>query len=82
MSLGGKLICGFRLSKIIRCCITHWLLGFFVGASVFWLTLTMLLHTTLGSHMGDSCISHFSLVVALCCAVALHIVEDFTLDKF
>ena len=77
-----KMICGYRLSKIIRCCITHWLLGFCVGASVYWLTSTMLLRTTLGSHMDAFSISQCSLVVALCCAVASHIVEDFTLDRF
>jgi len=74
-------ICGYGLKHIIYCGVCHFALGFFAGLLVYLLTLTILSHTRLGG-VEDSSIHRFSLVVALSCAVAVHILEDYTLGWF
>jgi hypothetical protein len=63
--------------------VAHWVLGFIVGASLFWLTSTTLLKCScFQSKVGVFSIYQFSLLVALLCAVVVHIAEDFIFDVF
>ena len=76
-------MCGVEIWYIVYCEASHFILGLCVGLSVYYLTSTILLHITgLRNLMGDSSIRRFSLVVALCFAVAVHILEDYTLNIF
>ena len=61
----------------------HFLLAFGAGFLAFLLTSTMLSHIT-GSLtlMPGSCIHRCSLLVALCFAVAAHVLEDYYLGWF
>ena len=69
--------------------VAHFVLSAGVGLSVYYLILTILSHGRFSiylkerqsSHQGFS-IHRFSLVVALCFAVAVHILEDYTLNIF
>ena len=69
--------------------IVHFILSAIVGLLAYWLTLIILSHGQFGLyvteklsyHLGFS-IHHFSLSVALCSAVAVHILEDYTLNIF
>jgi len=67
-------ICGYGILYIIYCEASHFALSATVGLLVYWLTLTILSHIT-GSQdlIPDSSIYRYSLVVALCFAVATHI---------
>jgi ABC-type branched-subunit amino acid transport system permease subunit len=61
----------------------HWLLGFCVGAFLFWWISTILSKSSLfQKRVGVFSTCQFSLLVALLCAVVVHILEDFILDKF
>jgi len=74
-------VCGEEISYIVRCEMCHFWLSALVGASAYSLTLTILSHITPG-RMGDSFTHRFSLVVALSCAAAAHILEDYTWNAF
>ena len=77
------MICGFKISYIIHCLIFHFGLSAFVGSLAYYVTLTILSHITgLQELMGDFSIEHFSLLVALSLAVAVHILQDYTLNWF
>jgi hypothetical protein len=54
----------------------HFLLGFAVALLVFWLTQTIF------SGVLGRGTYRFSLLVALSCAVVVHILEDYLLDWF
>jgi len=61
----------------------HWVLGFFVGGLVYLLTLTMCLKSScFQKNVGVFSTRQFSLLVALLCAVVVHILEDYILDIF
>ena len=66
---------------ILRCCLLHFLLGLFVGSLVYWLTSTILLHSSLNT-VGVFSIHIYSLLVSLCCVVLSHILEDYLFGKF
>ena len=77
------MICGFTISYIIRCLAYHFGLGFCVGLLAYWLTLTILSHITgLQDLMGDFSIRHCSLLVAVSCSVAVHILGDYLFGWF
>jgi hypothetical protein len=69
------------LGHIIYCEGMHFLLSGSVGLLVYWLTSTTL-SVTCSTYLGVSFIRRFSLLVALCCAVVAHILEDYWLGKF
>lgn len=66
---------------IVKCCSLHFLLGFLVGSSVYWLTSTILLRTSLNT-VGVFSIHTYSVLVSLCCVVLSHILEDYYVRKF
>jgi len=66
---------------ICRYWLPHFLLSGSVGALVYWLTLTMLLHTSSAKITGFSMYITCWLL-ALSCAVVSHILEDYWLNKF
>ena len=77
------MICGFKVFYIIRCLVCHFGLSCFAGWLGYLLTSTILSHITgLETLMGGFSIHHCSLLVALCCAVAVHILEDYLLGWF
>ncbi len=59
----------------------HFLLSAVMGLLVYWLTSTTLL-VTCSAYLRVSFIRRFSLLVALCFAVAAHILEDYWLGRF
>jgi len=76
-------ICGFKVLHIIKCLVCHFGLSCFAGFLGYWLTSTILSHITgLQTLMDASSIRHCSLLVALCFAVAVHILEDYLLGWF
>lgn len=69
--------------------VAHFALSAIVGLLVYWLTLTILSHGRFSIYLKEKqssnqgfSIHRFSLVVALCFAVAVHILEDYTLNIF
>ena len=66
--IGGK--------YMVLCLTEHFLLGFAVALSVFWLTQTIF------SGVLGRGTYRFSLLVALSCAVVAHILEDYFLSWF
>lgn len=75
----AKYFTGWRY--VIKCWSLHFLLGFCVGSLVYWLTLTILSHTSL-STVGVFSTHTFSLLVSLCFVVLSHILEDYYVGKF
>lgn len=73
------MICGHALSQIAYCEAAHFAFAFLSAFVLLSWMPTMLRH--LGIH-SDGFISRFSLLVALSSAVALHVLEDFTLKWF
>jgi len=59
----------------------HFLLSASVGLLVYWLISTTL-SVTCSAYLGVSFMHRFSLLVALCYAVAAHILEDYWLGSF
>lgn len=68
----------------LRLSACHFVLGFFVGLSVFWLTSTILFHLRSDGRLElpDSCIHIFSLLPALSLSVVAHVLEDYCIGKF
>jgi hypothetical protein len=63
--------------------VAHGLLSGFVGVSVFWLTSTMLSrHFSSKIKIGGFSIRGFSLAVASCFAILVHLLEDYTVKWF
>ena len=69
--------------------VAHFALSAVVGLLVYWLTVTILSRGRFGTYLREKqstrtgfSIRRFSLAVALCFAVAVHILEDYTLDIF
>ena len=69
--------------------VAHFALSAIVGLLVYWLTLTILSYGRFGIYLREKqstqqgfSIHRLSLVVALCFAVAVHILEDYTLNIF
>jgi len=76
-------ICGVKVFYMLRCEAFHFLLSSCVGWLAYWLTSTTLSHSTIFQNgVGVFSIHRFSLLVAVCCAVCSHILEDYTLNKF
>ena len=74
---------GVEIWYIIYCEAAHFTLGFCVGLSVYYLTLTILSHITgLQGLMGASFIHRFSFGLALLFSLCAHIVQDYTLNIF
>ena len=69
------------IGHVIYCTGMHFLLSAVAGLLVYWLTSTTL-SVTCSAYLGVSFIRRFSLLVALCCAVAAHILEDYWLGRF
>ena len=60
----------------------HFVLGFFVGLLVYWLTLTILSRISFTKKIGDSYIHTLALLLALSFCVSVHLLEDYTLNTF
>ncbi len=75
-------ICGFKLSQILRCTASHFLLSCFAGWLGFFLTSTILSHIGSTSAMDASYIFRSSLLVALCFSLWSHLVEDYWLGRW
>ena len=69
------------LGYTVYCEGMHFLLSSAAGLLVYWLISTTL-SVTCSAYLGVSFIRRFSLLAALCCAVAAHILEDYYLGKF
>ena len=69
------------LGHIICCDGMHFLLSAVVGLLAYWL-ISITLSVTCSAYLRVSFIHRFSLLVALCCAVAAHILEDYWLGSF
>jgi hypothetical protein len=69
------------IGHIVYCSGMHFLLSASAGLLVYWLTSTTL-SVTCSAYLCVSFIRRFSLLVALCCAVAAHILEDYWLGSF
>lgn len=67
---------GYPARKVIRCLVCHFGLSACAGWLAYWLILTT------GADVGGDGISWQALVVALCCAVLSHVVEDYTINRF
>ena len=75
--------CGYKISLIIRCLVSHFGLSAFVGSLAYLLTWTILSHITgLEGLMGGFPIHHFSLLVALSFSALAHILQDYFLGWF
>ncbi len=75
--------CGFTIFYAIGCEACHFGLSAFVGFLAYWWTLTILSHTTgLRTLMGNFSIRLCCLLVSVSCAVAVHILEDYTVGWF
>jgi len=79
----GVNLWGYSLSEIIRCTGNHFILSSVVGALAFFLTQIILSRITLfKSKVGVFSTFQFSFLVALCCAVLSHILEDYFLKIY
>ncbi len=77
------MICGYKIFFIVWRVVRHFGLSCFAGWLAYWLTSTILSHTTLFQNgVGVFSIHHFSLLVALCFAVVVHILEDYYFKWF
>ena len=66
---------------VIRHYLLHFLLSGFVGLLVYWLTWTILLHINSIKRIGFST-SIICWLLALSFSVVVHILEDFSINKF
>lgn len=77
-------VSGLSLGFVLFALIAHFVLSATVGWLVYWLTSTILQHTSfvLKQKLGESGIYRYALSLALCFAVLVHILEDYTLYLF
>ncbi len=76
------MIWGYNVFVILGFEVCHFGLSAFVGWLAYRLTSTILFHTGLKDISPKLATYHLPLLVALSCAVLVHVLEDYTLNLF